>query len=270
MSDERVRSIDLNADLGELPEALADGREEALLRLVTSANVACGGHAGDPATMAGVLALARRFGVAAGAHPGYPDRAGFGREAMGMSPQEIEATVFAQVSALAAVADRTGVSVTHVKPHGALYNDAARDEAVAAAIARGVRRWRPGAVVIGLAGSPMLRVFEAEGMRAVAEGFADRAYEADGMLTSRKLPGSLITDPRRAGEQAVSLATSGIAIARTGETVAVAAETICVHGDSSHALLVAAAVRAALEAAGVAVRSHADWRITSSGSNTTF
>lgn len=251
---ESMRSIDLNADLGELLEALADGREEALLRLVTSANVACGGHAGDPATMAGVLVLARRLGVSAGAHPGYPDRAGFGRDSMGMTSQEVERTVFEQVSQLAAVAERTGVHLTHVKPHGALYNDAARDEAVAAAVARGVRRWSRSTVLIGLAGSPALRVFEAEGMRAVAECFADRVYEADGMLTSRKLPGSLITDPRQAAEQAVSIAATGIAVARTGEKVRISAETICVHGDSPGALLIAAAVRAALEAAGVAVR----------------
>ncbi len=252
--DDGSRSIDLNADLGELPEALADGREEALLRLVTSANVACGGHAGDPATMAGVLDLARRLGVAAGAHPGYPDRAGFGRDSLGVTPREIETIVFDQVSALAAVAARTGIPLTHMKAHGALYNDAARDEAVAAAIARGVRRCNCGAVLIGLAGSPMLRVFEAEGLRAVAECFADRVYEADGMLMSRKLPGSLITDPRQAAEQAVSLVATGTAIARTGEKVRISAATICVHGDSPGALLVAAAVRAALEAAGIAVR----------------
>ena len=249
-----ARSIDLNADVGELPEALADGREEALLGIVTSANVACGGHAGDEATMAGVLLLARRLGVSAGAHPGYPDRAGFGRDSMGMTPQEIESAVFEQVAELAAVAERTGLRLTHVKPHGALYNDAVRDEAVAAAVARGVRRWSRDAVLVGLAGSPALCVFAAEGMRAVAECFADRVYEADGMLTSRKLPGSLITDPRRAAEQAVSLATAGTAIARTGEKVQVTAETICVHGDTPGALLIAAAVRAALEASGIAVR----------------
>jgi 5-oxoprolinase (ATP-hydrolysing) subunit A len=249
-----LRSIDLNADLGEVPEALADGREEALLRLVTSANVACGGHAGDPATMAGVLALARRLGVSAGAHPGYPDRAGFGRDSLGLTPGEIELTVFEQVSELATVAERTGARLAHVKPHGALYNDAARDEAVAAAIARGVRRWSRATALVGLAGSPALRVFEAEGMHAVAECFADRVYEADGMLRPRKLPGSLITDPRRAADQAVSIAVNGVATAHGGQQVSILAETICVHGDGPTARLVAAAVRAALEAAGVAVR----------------
>ena len=250
------RSIDLNADLGELPEALTDGREEALLRLVTSANVACGGHAGDPATMAGVLVLARWLGVSVGAHPGYPDRAGFGRSSLGMAPGDIETTVFEQVSALAAVAKRTGIRLAHVKPHGALYNDAVRNEAVAAAIARGVRRWNRGAALVGLAGSSALRVFESEGMRAVAECFADRVYEADGTLSSREAPGSVITDPRQAAAQAVSIAVTGTATAHGGQKVPISAETICVHGDNPAARLVAAAVRAALEAAGVAVVAH--------------
>ena len=252
-----TRTIDLNADLGELPEALADGREEALLRIVTSANVACGGHAGDEATMTGVLGLAKRLGVAAGAHPGYPDRAGFGRGAMAMTPEQVEATVFAQVSTLAAVAERVGIAVTHVKPHGALYNDAACDAAVAAAIARGVRRWRRDAVVVGLAGSRSLEVYASEGLRAVAECFADRLYEADGTLAPRGLPGAVIADPRAAAQQAVSLAVAGVVTARTGEMVRVAAETVCVHGDTPGALLIAAAVRVALETAGVAVRRFA-------------
>jgi UPF0271 protein len=253
------RTIDLNADLGEVPEALADGREEALLRVVTSANVACGGHAGDPATMAGVLELAARLGVAAGAHPGYPDRAGFGRYATGMTPRQIEATVLEQVTTLDGIARHVGVALTHIKPHGALYNDAAHDEAVAAAVARGVRRWRSDATVVGLAGSVSLRVYEAEGLRPVAECFADRAYETDGTLVSRRLRGAVITDPRAVAEQAVALAVSGVVTARTGETVHLVADTICVHGDTPGALLIAAAVRAALEAADVAVRRLPSW-----------
>ncbi len=249
----RVRSIDLNADLGEFPEALADGREEALLRLVTSANVACGGHAGDEATMAGVVELARRLGVRVGAHPGYPDRAGFGRDTIGMTPAEIERTVFEQVSALAAVAERCGMRLAHVKPHGALYNDAARDEAVATAVARAVRRLSPGAAVVGLAGSLALRVFASEGLRAVGECFADRVYEADGSLRSRKVPGALIADARGAAEQAVSIALRGVAIAEGGALVRIAAETICIHGDGPDAAGFATAVRAALSSAGVTV-----------------
>jgi len=246
------RSIDLNADLGEFPEALADGREEALLRLVTSANVACGGHAGDERTMAGVVTLARALGVRVGAHPGYPDRAGFGRDAGGMTPSEIERTVFEQVSKLAEVAARAGVRLAHVKPHGALYNDAARDEAVAAAVARAVRRWRAGACMVGLAGSSALGVYASAGLRAVAECFADRVYEADGSLRSRKLPGALIGDARAAAEQAASIARLGYAMAG-GVRVAIAAETICIHGDGPDAVGFATAVRAALAAAGVTV-----------------
>jgi 5-oxoprolinase (ATP-hydrolysing) subunit A len=249
-----MRSIDLNADMGEIPEALADGREEALLRLVTSANVACGGHAGDRATMAGVLELAGRLGVSAGAHPGYPDRAGFGRDSLGLTPEEIEHTVFAQVSELAEVAAGLGLHLAHVKPHGALYNDAARSEPIAAAIARGVRRWSRETVVVGLAGSQSLRVYAAAGLRVVAESFADRVYEADGTLRSRKLPSALIGDPRLAAEQAVSIAAHGMATAHGGMRIPIAAETICVHGDNPAARATAAAVRAALEAAGVAVR----------------
>jgi len=252
---ERARSIDLNADLGELPEALADGREEALLRLVTSANVACGGHAGDEATMAAVVALARRLGVAVGAHPSYPDRAGFGRETIAMTPEAIENAVFEQVSALASVASRLGVEVTHVKPHGALYNDAARDGTIAAAVARAARRRSPDATVVGLAGSVALKVYAFEGVRAIAECFADRAYEPDGTLRSRKLPGAVLTDPTAVAEQAVSIACGGYATAYGGRVVRIRADTICIHGDNPAALLNAAAVRAALEAAGVVLSS---------------
>ena len=251
---ERPRSIDLNADLGEVPEALADGREEALLRVVTSANVACGGHAGDLGTVAEVLVLARRLGVSVGAHPGYPDRAGFGRTSMKMTSEEIERMVFEQVERLAGVAGRVGCSVSHVKPHGALYNDAARDKVVAAAVARGVRRWNRAVVLVGLAGSVALEVYASEGLRAVAECFADRAYEADGALRSRELPGALITDPERAGAQAVSIALRGCVTAWGGELVPVRADTICIHGDNPAAVAVARAVRGALEGMDVALR----------------
>jgi UPF0271 protein len=248
------RWIDLNADVGESREALADGREEGILRVVSSANVACGGHAGDQETMAGVIAIASRLGVSVGAHPGYPDRAGFGRDSMGMAADAIEAVVFEQLRALGAVAGRLGCEVVHVKPHGALYNDAARDRAVAAAIARGARRWNRDVVLVGLAGSAALDVFVSEGFRAVAECFADRAYEADGSLRSRRLPGALIAEPEKAAEQAVSIARRGYAIAHGGEKVPVAADTMCIHGDSPGAIAIATAVRAALESCGVAIR----------------
>jgi len=248
-------SIDLNADVGERPEALRDGSEEALLRIVTSANVACGGHAGDAATMAATLAIAVRLGVAAGAHPGYPDRAGFGRASLGMTPADIEVTVFEQVRALAVFAAATGCELRHVKPHGALYNDAARDRAIAAAIARGVARFSRGVALVGLAGSAMLEVFTDEGFAAVGEGFADRAYEADGSLRSRALPGALITDPERAAAQALAIARDGRVTAFDGRSVAVRAGTLCVHSDTPDAATIAATVRETLAAHGVRVES---------------
>jgi UPF0271 protein len=247
----RTPTIDLNADVGELPDALDDGREEALLRLVSSANIACGGHAGDERTMARVLALAGRLGVAAGAHPGYPDRASFGRRSAGMDPGAIEETVFEQVEALAAAASRAGVELRHVKPHGALYNDAAGNADVAAAVARGVARWSRGVALVGLAGSHCLEVYRTHGFEAVGEAFADRAYEADGTLRSRTMPGALLADPAAAAAQAVRIAVAGSVTAFGGHEIAVAARTICVHGDSPGAAAVARAVRAALLAAGV-------------------
>ena len=257
-----TRSIDLNADIGEAPETLADGREEALLRVVTSANVACGGHAGDTETMAGVLGMALRLGVSVGAHPGYPDRAGFGRSSMSMTLAEIEATVLDQVERLAAVARQVGCTVTHVKPHGALYNDAARDATVASAVARGARRWDGEVVLVGLAGSAGLEAFAAGGTPAAAEGFADRAYEADGSLRSRRLPGALITDPEEAAAQAVSIALRGYVTAWGGESVPVRADTLCVHGDNPAAIAIARAVREALGESGIALRSFAGSRRT--------
>ena len=255
------RSIDLNADIGEVPETLADGREGALLRVVTSANVACGGHAGDAESMAAVLGLASRLGVAVGAHPGYPDRAGFGRVSMPMALAEIEATVLDQVERLAAVAGQVGCRVTHVKPHGALYNDAARDPAVASAVARGARRWSGDVVLVGLAGSAGVEVFAAGGAPTAAEGFADRAYEADGSLRSRRLPGALITDPEKAAAQAVSIALRGYVTAWGGGPVPVRADTLCVHGDNPAAIAIARAVRGALGESGIALRSFAVSRL---------
>ncbi|HLE60253.1 MAG TPA: 5-oxoprolinase subunit PxpA [Thermoanaerobaculaceae bacterium] len=243
--------IDLNADVGERPEALADGSEEALLRVVTSVNVACGAHAGDENTMAATLALAARMGVAAGAHPGYPDRAGFGRDSLGMTPAGIEDSVFKQVRALAEAALQAGCRLVHVKPHGALYNDAARDREIAAAIARGVSRLSADVVLVGLAGSAMLDVFREHGFEAAGEAFADRAYEADGALRSRRLSDALITDPARAGAQAVGIVRDGMVTAFDGRSVPIRARTICVHSDTPQAAVIAAAVRDALLASGV-------------------
>jgi UPF0271 protein len=216
-------TIDLNCDMGELADTAL---EEALMRRITSANVACGGHAGDAGSMRRTVEMARRYGVAVGAHPGYPDKANFGRVEMALSGEEIAQTVEEQVRALAAIAG----GLAHVKPHGALYNIAAKNPDVARAIAEGVARFGRGLVLVGLAGSSMLDVWREMGFRTAAEGFADRRYEADGSLRSRKFADALITDPEEAAEQAVRLARAG------------RAQTICVHSDTPGAVVILAAV----------------------------
>jgi len=223
--------IDLNCDMGELEDAQ---HEAALMEFITSANVACGGHAGDDATMERTTRLALERNIRIGAHPGYPDRANFGRIEMPMSPSEIEATVCEQIERLDAVVRRLGGEIRHVKPHGALYNVAVRNETVARAIGAGIAHWNPKVTVFGLAGSPMLDWWREMGFATAAEGFADRRYEPDGTLRSRKFPDALITDPQIAAAQAVRLAREGVA------------QTICVHGDTPGAVEILKACRSAL------------------------
>jgi UPF0271 protein len=250
-----MKSIDLNCDMGELPEAIADGTQEALMRSITSANVACGGHAGDETTMRTTVEQALRHNVAVGAHPGYPDRANFGRLELKMSPQEVAAAVFAQVQAFADAAKARGAPVVHVKPHGALYNQAVKNRDLARAIADGVARWNRDVVLVGLAGSPMLDVFREAGFTVAAEAFADRRYEPDGTLRSRKLDDALIRDPAQAAEQALRMVERGTVIASDGSEVPVAAQTICIHGDTPGSVQIAAAVARALRESGVSVRA---------------
>lgn len=219
-------------------------------------NVACGFHAGDPLVMQATVGAASRHGVALGAHPGHLDLRGFGRRAIAAAPAEVEADVLYQVGALQAFARAAGVRLVHVKPHGALYNQCAADEELAGALARGVARADPMLVLVGLAGSePMVRAARAAGLRFAGEAFADRGYEADGSLRARSRPGAVLDDPAAVAAQAVSIATEGRVRTAEGVEVAVAAETVCVHGDRPGAAARARAVRAALEAAGVAVRS---------------
>jgi 5-oxoprolinase (ATP-hydrolysing) subunit A len=232
---------------------VADGSEAALLALVSSVNVACGGHAGDERTMAATLTAARRLGVACGAHPGYPDRAGFGRATPTITPEEIATSVARQIEALDRVAAGLGIRLTHVKPHGALYNDAARDPAIAAAIARGAATWRARVRLVGLAGSPCLETYREAGFEVLAEAFAERRYEPDGSLRARRFRDAIIHDPDEAAGQAVMVACHGEVMAVDGSVVRLHAETLCVHSDSPAALAVARAVRLAIEAAGVAV-----------------
>ena len=237
--------------MGEVPEAIADGTQEALMRSVTSVNVACGEHAGDEQTMKRTIEQALRWKVAIGAHPGYADRANFGRLELKLPPNEIAASVFEQVRALAEVAERCGARIGHVKPHGALYNQAVHNRELAEAIAGGVARWRSDVVLVGLAGSPMLEVFRKAGFAVAAEAFADRRYEPDGTLRSRKFENALIRNPEEAARQALGIVERGVVIACEGTEVSVDAQTLCIHGDTPGAPEIAATVARRLREAGV-------------------
>jgi UPF0271 protein len=250
-----MKSMDLNCDMGELPEAIADGTQESLMSSLTSVNIACGGHAGDEQTMKTTIEHALRWKLAIGAHPGYPDRANFGRLELNLPPNEIVAAVFEQVRALAEIAARCGARLVHVKPHGALYNQAVRNRELAESIAKGVARWSRDVVLVGLAGSPMLDVFREAGFAVAAEAFADRRYEADGTLRSRKFEDALIRDPEEAGRQALSIIERRAVIARDGSEVAVDAQTLCIHGDTPGAPGIAATVARSLRGAGVTLHA---------------
>jgi len=247
-----TRSIDLNSDLGE-----GAGHDAEIMPLVTSANIACGGHAGDERSMRETVELALRHGVAIGAHPGYPDRANFGRLALEMDALALIESVSEQVRALADVAAQAHARIAHVKAHGAMYNQAERDPAIAATIARGIYDDGRGASLIVFAppGSAMLERALAMDLRVAREGFVDRAYEADGTLRSRRLPGALHTDPRVAAAQAVSLARDGGVRAFDGSFLRLEVDTLCLHGDTPGAPAIAAEVREALAREGIEVRA---------------
>jgi UPF0271 protein len=240
-------TIDLNADVGEGMD------DAALLPLLTSVNVACGMHAGSPVIMDRTVALAVERGVRVGAHPGYADRENFGRLDLQLSHDEVRALVLYQVAALDGFARARGGSLSHVKAHGALYNRAAKDVAVARAVAEGVRRFSRDLVVVGLAGSIQLEAARELGLRAAGEAFADRRYLPDGSLMPRWQQGAVLHDPVEAAAQAVSVARDGIVVASDGSRLAVSAQTLCLHGDTPGASEIARAVRAALTAAGVGV-----------------
>ncbi|HXY25258.1 MAG TPA: 5-oxoprolinase subunit PxpA [Candidatus Acidoferrum sp.] len=246
-----MKRVDLNCDMGELPEAIADGTQEALLRSVTSANIACGGHAGDANTMRTTIEQATRAGVSIGAHPGYPDRENFGRLELKMPPEAIADSVYDQVRTLAEIATACGARLVHVKPHGALYNQAVKNRELAKAIAKGVARFSKDLVLVGLAGSQMLDVFREDGFAVAAEAFADRRYEPDGTLRSRKFEDALIRNPDEAAWQALSIAEQGVVIASDGSEVPIDAQTICIHGDTPGSVQIAAAVARTLRDAGV-------------------
>jgi UPF0271 protein len=241
--------IDLNCDLGESFGRYTLGNDAAIMPHISSANVACGFHAGDARVMQATVSLAKRHGVAVGAHPGWPDLQGFGRRKMDFSPDEAEAITLYQVGALAAIARAEGVMLCHVKPHGAMYNQAAVDGPLARAIARGVKRFSGELILVGLAGSSLIEAGLEAGLRVAQEGFPDRAYAPDGTLLPRSEKGALVESPELVAGNAVRLATEGILFGEQRMLV----DTICLHGDTSSAVQNAKGVREALAKAGVDV-----------------
>jgi 5-oxoprolinase (ATP-hydrolysing) subunit A len=249
--------IDLNADLGESFGAWRLGDDEALLQVVTSANLACGFHAGDPLTIRRACAMAVAGGVTIGAQVSYQDLAGFGRREMIVPADELEAGILYQIAAVDGVARAEGGRVRYVKPHGALYNRAVWDPAQAAAIAAAVRSYDRGLPVLTLPGSALAAAADAAGLGVVGEAFADRAYNADGTLVRRGLPGAVVTDPGEVAARVTSLVTTGTLRSADGAALRLSARSLCVHGDTPGAVGLARAVRAAIEAAGVRLASFA-------------
>ncbi len=242
--------IDLNADVGE-----GVGQDPALMPHITSANVACGVHAGGPAVMRETVLLARDHGVAVGAHPSFPDREGFGRRDLQLPPLQIEDIVVSQIEALAAIAAAEGVRLQHVKPHGALFNVAVRDRSVADAIARAIALVDPALILFGLPASELIAAGKAAGLRTACEAFADRAYRPDGTLVPRTQPGAVIDDAAQVLARVATIALERAVIAIDGTRVPITLDTICVHGDTPGAAALAARIRAALATSGIDVKS---------------
>ena len=247
--------IDLNSDMGESFGAYSIGHDAGLMTSITSANIAAGFHAGDPSVLRQTIRLAKKHGVAVGAHPGFPDLVGFGRRELKVTPSEAEDFVLYQIAAVAGVAAAEGVRLQHVKPHGALFNMAVKDAALAGAIARAVAAFDKTLILYGQPRSQILKAGSAHNLRVAAEVFADRAYEPDGSLVSRHMAGSVIHDPQLVVNRAVRMIKDGIVIAADGTPVGVEADTICVHGDTPGSDDLAAALRAGLKAAGITVKA---------------
>jgi len=246
--------IDINSDLGESFGAWTMGDDAAMLDIVSSANVACGFHAGDPAGILRTLKAAGRRGVAIGAHVGYRDLAGFGRRNMDPSSEELVGDVIYQIGALKGLAAAAGTTVTYVKPHGALYNTIARDERQASDVITAIRSVDSGLVLMALAGSPLIAQARAAGLTVVAEAFADRAYTADGQLVSRREKGAVLHDPQQIARRIVRMVKDGVIRSIDGGDVAIDAQSVCVHGDSPDAVAIARHLRAGLEEAGLSVQ----------------
>lgn len=248
-------NIDLNSDLGESFGAYKIGNDSEVLKYVTSANIACGMHAGDPFVMHKTVKLALENNTAMGAHPGLMDLNGFGRRKMDIKPDEAYDLVAYQVGALAAFIKAEGGTMQHVKPHGALYNMAAKDAALSEAIAKAVYDVNPDLILFGLAGSKLIAAGEKIGLQTASEVFADRTYQSDGSLTPRTQPNAMITDDAAAIEQVLRMIKEGIVIAADGSKVPVKADTVCIHGDSQKALSFARRINAALKINGITVKA---------------
>jgi UPF0271 protein len=248
-----IAAVDLNSDMGESFGPYTLGQDEALLEWVSSANVACGFHAGDPRVMGETVALAQEKGVAVGAHPSFPDLVGFGRRDMVMTPDEVSTDLLYQLGALDAFCRTAGTPLRHVKPHGALYNRIAVDATLARAVAQTVALYRRDLILVGLPNSAIERAAQAAGIAFAREAFADRAYNADGSLVSRRVSGAIINDPRQVARRAVRMVLRGKATTIAGGEIDLQADTICIHGDTPGAVELARMVRGALEANGIAV-----------------
>jgi UPF0271 protein len=249
----RRPSIDINSDMGESFGAWRMGADEGLMPHISSANIACGAHAGDATVMRRTVRLARDHGVTVGAHPGFPDLQGFGRRDMAMDPRELEDCIVAQIGALAGLARAEGLTLGHVKAHGALYNMAVRNRTLADAVARAIAAFDPSLVMFGLPGSALLEAGRAAGLRVAAEGFADRSYEPDGSLTPRSRPGAVIHDADVVVTRAIQMVRDGVVLTAAGEPLPMRIDTICVHGDTPGADALARRLRAGLAAAGIDV-----------------
>lgn len=252
-----MRRIDLNADLGESYGRWRVGHDPELLQLVSSANIACGFHAGDPLALRETLALAATNRVTVGAHPGYPDLLGFGRRDIDASPAEVESWVLYQIGALRALAVAAGTEVRYVKPHGALYNKAAKHQPTADAIARAVHLAGGDLVLLGLPDSEIVAAAERAQIRRAREAFPDRSYEPDGTLTPRSRPDALVSDPQECADRAARMVLDGVVRARDGSMVEIEPDSLCVHGDGPEAVPVLRAIRTRLEQSGVTITSFA-------------
>ncbi|MGN0978488.1 MAG: LamB/YcsF family protein [Faecousia sp.] len=249
-----MERIDLNCDLGESFGAYQLGKDPAIIPLISSANVACGFHAGDPDTMAKTVRLCKENGVSVGAHPGFPDLQGFGRRGMHLSAPEVRNLIIYQIGALDAFCKSAGCNLRHVKPHGALYNMAARDPALAKAICQGIYAYDPNLILLGLSGSELLRQAREIGLPCAAEVFADRAYEDDGTLVARTKPGAMILDEEEAVRRVIRMIREHYVTSVSGKDIEICPDSVCVHGDSEKALLFVKKIRSALEREGIAIR----------------